>query len=289
MLAAAALCPGAAPTADEILDKARKALGGGAPLKSLSLAGVRRTSFETPDGPVTMNRESELHFALPGKFLRSETHEMPGGLPGPTILEGLDGGTSWRSQQNAPSGGNMVMIIRGPGGSDENSPEAARARTRMMRTLYLRNLLLFTLAVPEDAGVKFDYFGEAESPDGKVWIIDAAGPDGFALRLFIDQKTSLPVMASWRGLQGAQVMRTMRMAGPPPGGRDGHRVPPPAEESEAKPKEVEYEARLSEHARHGGRLFPTLVTVSVEDKTAEEFELKSAKTNPYLKPEKFRK
>ena len=289
VLAAAATPVWAALTADEILDKARAALGaGGAPLTSLTLTGTRRVPIQTPDGPSTMTRESELHFLLPGRFLRSETHEMPGGMPGPTILEGLDGETSWRSQQNAPSGGNMVMVIRGPGGADENTPEATRARTRALRTHYLRNLLLFTLTAPSDAGVKFEYFGEAESPEGRAWIVDATAPDNFAMRLFIDQKTNLPLMASWRGLQSGPMIRTMRMAGPPPGGRDARNLPPPAE-GEAKPKEVEYEARLSAFEKHGGRMVPTLVALSAEGKPVEEFELKSVKINPILKPEKFRR
>src|SRR5688572_12777545 len=81
----------AAPNVNEILEKGRKALGDVSSLKSLSVTGMRRVSIETPDGPGTMSRESEMHFLLPDKFLRSETVEMPGGMQGPAILEGLDG------------------------------------------------------------------------------------------------------------------------------------------------------------------------------------------------------
>ena len=275
----------AAPTAQEILDKGRKALGDVASVKSLSLTGTRRVAVETPEGPGTMSRESEMHFLLPDKFMRSETVEMPGGMPGPAVVEALDGSTSWREVQNAPS--HMNVVIRTPGvGPGASGPAEAEARTKMLRTIYLRNMLLYTLAAPPGIDVQFEYGGEAESEDGRAWVINARGPDNFAVRLFIDQKTNLPVMASWRGLQAAPVMRRMTMQGPPP---DPGKQPKLPELAETKPKEVEYEARLSEHKRLSGVNFPHVTTITADGKLAEEYELKSVKLNPSLKPEKFRK
>lgn len=281
----------AAPTAEEVLAKARKALGSSAPLKSLSLAGVRRTSVETPDGPQTMTREVEMDFLLPGKFLKAETMELPGGMPGPTMVEALNGETSWRDTRNAPSGANINIVQRvapGPGGS--NDPAAAElARTRSIRANYLRQLLLLTLTPPTDAEIKFDLIGEAEAPDGKAWIIDAAGPDKFTLRLFIDQQTNLPVMASWRGFQPMRPMM-IRMAGPPPGNRkDGKGPDMPAPPDPGKPVEVEFEMRLQEHSKQGGLLIPKLMALSTAGKLSEEFEVKHVKVNPNLKAEKFQK
>lgn len=281
-LVAAALPASAAPSADEILSQARKALGNVASLKSLSLTGARRTAIETPDGPNTMNRESEMHFLLPDKFLRAETMELPGGIPGPTLVDALDGDKSWNDTQNAPSGGNLVIMRRGPG--PESGPASEEARTRALRSQYLRHVLLLTLTPPPGMDVKFEYTGEAESPDGKVWMIDVSGPDKFALRLFVDQKSKLPVMASWRGLQAAPMIRMMRM-GPESGHKPGEL--PPTERP--KPREVEFELRLSEYEKQGGILLPKVMTTSVEGKLTEEFEIKSAKVNPNLKPEKFRK
>lgn len=47
--------------------------------------------------------------------------------------------------------------------------------------------------------------------------------------------------------------------------------------------------RLSDYAKFGGLLLPKLMSLSSEGKLAEEFELKNAKINPNIKPDKFRK
>lgn len=273
----------AAPTADEILDKGRKALGDVRALKALSLTGMRRVSIETPEGPGTMSRESEMHFLLPDRFLRSETVEMPNGMQGPAVVEGLEGTTSWREVRNAPAHANIVIRTpnMGPAGQGEDE-----ARTRALRNIYLRHVLLYTLAAPPGMEVKFEYAGEAESEDGRAWVIDAKGPENFALKLFIEQKTNLPIMASWRGLQAAQMVRRVMRDGPPPADRANRPLP---ELNEPKPKEVAFEARLSEHKKSAGILLPHVMTVTADGKLAEEYEIKSAKVNPNLKPEKFRK
>jgi hypothetical protein len=242
---------------------------------------MRRVSIETPDGPGTMSRESAMHFLLPDKFLRSETVEMPGGMQGPAIVEALDGATSWREVQNAPSHANI--FIRTPGAAP--GKDDTEARTRSLRNIYLRHVLLYTLAAPPGVDVQFELTGEAESDDGRAWIVNAKGPENFAIRLFIDQKTNLPVMASWRGFQSAPIRRVM-MQGPPP---DKGATRPLPELNEPRPKKVEFETRLSEHKKLGGILLPHVMTVTADGKLTEEYEVKSAKVNPNLKPEKFRK
>ena len=123
----------------------------------------------------TMVRETELDFLFPDKFLRAESMELPGGIPGPTIVDALDGEISWTDTRNAPTGANVFVMRRAPG--DDQSPAAVeKARTRSLRTQYLRNLLLYTLTPPPGSDVTFDLVGEADSPDGKLWIVDAAGP-----------------------------------------------------------------------------------------------------------------
>lgn len=287
LLTAANLSAG--PSAEEILSKARKAIGKVDTLKSLSLAGTRKIAVVS-ETVQTQSREVEIDMLLPDKFLKAETMELPNGLEGPTILEGLDGDKSWRDTRNVPTGGNVVIRMGPPpGGGPQDGPAADAMRTRAIRNNYLRHLLMLTLTPPAGLDLKFDAIGEAESgADTKAWILDVSGPDNFALRLFIDQKTSLPIMASWRALQAPKpVIRTMQ--GPPghtaPAGAGDH---PPLPEA-AKPKEVEHEMRLSDYAKFGGLLLPKLMSLSSEGKLAEEFELKNAKINPNIKPDKFRK
>ena len=60
------------------------------------------------------------------------------------------------------------------------------------------------------------YAGEAESPDGKAFVIDVKNADGFAARLFIDEKTHLPLMVTYKG---PQPRWSRRAAGRPGGDR----------------------------------------------------------------------
>jgi len=43
----------------------------------------------------------------------------------------------------------------------------------------------------------FSLVGQAEAPQGKADVIEAKGPDGFLLKLFINSETHLPIMVSW--------------------------------------------------------------------------------------------
>ena len=68
----------------------------------------------------------------------------------------------------------------------------------------------------------FTYAGEAEAPEGKADVIDVKGEGDFAVRLFVDQKTHMPLMLSW--MDKEPLVMTMTSGGP--GGaqtRDGGR------------------------------------------------------------------
>jgi hypothetical protein len=44
----------------------------------------------------------------------------------------------------------------------------------------------------------FSFVGQAEAPQGKADVIDVKGPRDFALRLFVNDETHLPIMVSWQ-------------------------------------------------------------------------------------------
>jgi hypothetical protein len=213
-------------------------------------------------------------------------------MEGPTIMEALDGETSWRETRNVPTGANiMIRTMPPPGAGPAEGPAADQARTRRFKAEFLRHVLLYTLTAPSGTEVKWDVIGEAEAPDGQAWILDAAGPDKFALRIFIDQQTYLPLMATWRGLQAPRpMMRAFRgPAGHEGKGGPGERKMEPPPGSMPAPKDVEFEARMGEYTKYGGIMLPKVMTLNSEGKVIEEFELKNVKVNPALKAEKFRK
>jgi len=220
---------------------------------------------------------------FPDKFLKAESMELPGGMPGPTMLEALNGAESWRDTRNVPTGAHIV-IRTGPPGQNENDPAVQAARTKALRAQFLRTVLLYTLTPPASFGVSWEYVGEAEAPDGKAWILDAKVSGANLLRVFIDQKSNLPVMAAYRGPHAQMIVRTQRLEGPAPAKGDLMK-----DAEMPKPREVEFELRFSGYSMFGGLLVPRTITTTVEGKIVEEVEIKSAKVNPSYKAGKFRK
>ncbi|GEM_PF-6045588 len=85
--------------------------------------------------------------------------------------------------------------------------------------------------------------------DGGAWIVNAKGPKQFALKMFFDQKSGLLDRAEWTG--GV--------------------------------------LRLSDYGRFSGVLLPRGLNLSVSGKPPEDFEIKSARINPGLRQDQFRK
>jgi len=159
------------PTAEEMLAKARKATGAGA-IKSLTISGVRRLSVNVGGISRMVSREVRMDFLLPDKFLRAERIDLPGGIEGPTVIDALDGAVSWRDVRGA-----QITAMPGTQGV---------ADARVMRAVFLRYVLLFTLGAP---GIRFEAAGEG--------IMDAKGPEQFTLRMFFDQKAGLLSRVEW--------------------------------------------------------------------------------------------
>src|SRR4029078_6332434 len=60
------------------------------------------------------------------------------------------------------------------------------------------------------AHAEYTFAGEAESPDGKAYVIDVKNADNFSARLFIDEQNNLPLMVTYKGPQP----RMMTAGGP---------------------------------------------------------------------------
>jgi hypothetical protein len=112
------------------------------------------------------------------------------------------------------------------------------------------------------------------------------GPNGFALRLFLDQKTHRPLMLTYN----ARKPRIMTQTAAPGEHRNPEEMDKKMKEMEAetaKQPEVEYRIYLSDYREVNGVSIPHKMTRSIEDEVNEELEIKNVKINPQLKPEKF--
>jgi hypothetical protein len=265
--------------AQQLIAQARAALGGDK-LKSLSVTGNYRRTF----GQMEMTGEVSYDLLLPDKMMKTETMS-----PAPSIeitrVETLNGDDVWEDQQQQ-GGGGVMIFRRGPGGPAAD-PEKARDMMRQgVRSDFARLVIGWLLTTPSSFPVEYSFVGEAESPDGKADALDVKGPGGFAVRLFLDQKTHRPLMLTYN----ARKPRIMTQTAAPGANRNHEEMEKRMKEMEAeaaKQPEVEYRIYLSDYREVNGVSIPHKMTRSIEDEVNEELEIKNVKINPQLKPEKF--
>ena len=169
----------------------------------------------------------EMVLDLPDKYLRSETPQGSGG--GMMVMAG--GGVSgfngdrslhearWQRHDARRRHGDSEWARAGRSARRTGEKPSPEQLEQMNRTL-VRNsqveasrLMLGWFAMAHPAvHVEYTYAGEAESPDGKAYVIDVKNADTFAARLFIDEQTHLPLMVTYKGSQP----RIMTAGGPGP-------------------------------------------------------------------------
>ncbi len=265
-----------ADRAQELIKQARAALGGEKleALKSLSASGNYRQQM----GAMQMSGDIEFDMLMPDKVLTSRVMKpMPGVEI--TMFEVMNGNQTWADSKQDNSGG-MVMVRRG----DQNSPQQLEAQQQYMRSEISRLLLGWLLSTPSSFPVEFTYAGEAESPDGRADAIDVKGPNGFATRLFLDQKTHRPLLLSYQGRPIRVITNT--------GNHSQEEIEKRIKEHEAEVAalpDVEYQIFLSDYREVGGIQFPHHLTKMSDGKVTEEWEMKQFKINPTIKPEVFNK
>jgi hypothetical protein len=168
---------------------------------------------------------------------------MPGDDGGPALVAGMTEGLSADN-----------YWTRTPGGAsaDGNALEpAAAARKRSFIDSFAHYALAFTLSAPVNFPVTFVYASRLETPGGTADGLEGVGPGDFTIRMFIDTRTHLPLMMSYRE-----------------GGLD-------------------VQLWLKEYKSEGGVLFPHVVTWVTEGKLTEEFQARRFRINPKFRPEKF--
>jgi hypothetical protein len=269
-----------AAKAQQLIAQSRTAIGGDK-LKSLSVTGNYRRTM----GQMEMAGEVNYELILPDKMIKTETmNPMPGIEI--TRIEALNGDDVWEDQQQQGGAGGVVMFRRGPAGPGADPKQAQEMMRLAVRSDCSRLLLGWLLTTPPSFPVEFSFAGEAESPDGKADVLDVKGPNGFAARLFLDQKTHYPLMVTYNGRKPRVMTQTMR-----PGALKGpEEIEKQRKEMEAeiaKQPAVEFRIYLSDYREVDGILFPHKLTRTIEDEVNEELEIKNVKINPPLKPEKF--
>ena len=304
--------------AAEIIAAARKAIGA-AKLDSLKTFSLEST-VDRNVGNMQMSSDVEIVLDLPDKYLRAET---PGGGGGRMVVAGggVTGFNGDKPLQNLRAagmspGGGMVFRM-GSGGpmppteklTDEQVATLSKQVVRGSRAEISRLMLGWFANAHPSAAATYTYLGEAESVEGKAWVVEVKNADSLAARLFVDQQTNLPLMVTYQGPQPRMV--TQQMGAPPAGGGGGGAhvmtMPrsgnPPTEEERKKmqadiekqiqeaqktpPPMVDYALYFEEWRNADGIKFPHKIRRAMAGTTTEEWSIRKVKVNPTVDPKRF--
>jgi len=274
--------------AKEILKQAREAVGGDEQLKKiqgLNINGQYRRVF----GERQLGGDREISIELPNKYYIEDSMN-PGGLSTALInYRTLNGEHAWNGQSGG--GGGMVFRMTVPGGA-QATPEQMEAGLRRMLTIEMtRYLLAVTLAGPDSLALQYTYAGESDVEDAKAEVIDVTGPDKFAVRLFFDKNSHLPLLISYRGPKPRIVTMTRQAGAARMKPEDVKKARDEAEKKmmAEEPEEVDFYIRLTDHKKVGGLLLPFKFTFLTGDEVSEEFEVSKYQVNPQFKSDRFEK
>ncbi len=277
---AATTTPDGAARAEETLKQARAAAGGEEKLRSVQSL-TARGKYRRVFGERETSGERELSFQFPDKFLVADSFAVGGLNTATTTSKGLNGDDAWQGGRGG------MFIIGGPQMTEEQKTAMYR---RNFQIEWARLALGMLLTTQPSFPVQFTYAGEADAEDGKADVLDAAGPEKFAARLFLDKQTHLPLMLTYK-----TTARRMA-AGGGLGIRHGmskEEVDKMIREQQEKmgpPREVEHQIRFSDFRKVGGLMLPHRITqTSDSNDMTEEWEITKYEINPQLKPDTFKK
>ena len=286
---------------NQLMAEARKAMGGEqklAAVKALSLRATYQREMSMPGmvgggrasialnggsgGPADNSQvtgELEIDVELPNKFVKVDTST---GLMAMTRTEGFDGDRPFAAA--VPANPGMRIRIDSPG------DDPARAKQALQRNqAELARLLLGILgSTPATFPVTYAHAGTAEAADGKADIVDVQGPAGFAVRLFLDTQTHLPLMLSYMAPEPRIMMATADRRNPNEAAERERMEAERKQAEAAPPKMVEYRLFFSDYRDVGSLSLPHRIARGTAAKTTEEWAIKSYKINPALKPERFK-
>jgi hypothetical protein len=276
--------------AQEILKAARVAVGGEELLQkiqSLSFNGQYRRIL----GERELAGDREVSMILPDKYLAEDAMNQ-GGLSTSMInTRGLNAEHAWNG--NSGGGGGMFIRMAGPGGQQPSPEQIEAMLRRQYQNEFNRYLLAILIMPPPGIAVDYKYAGESDVEDAHADVIEVTGPDKFAVRLFFDKQSHLPLLLSYRGIKPRIMTAFSRSDKSIKPEEAIKKAQADAEkklaEPAAKPKEVDFFIRLTEYKKVNGLLLPHKLTFLTESEVSEELQISKYQLNPQFKADKFQK
>ncbi len=316
VMAAGAMVFAQSTDVSKVMADMRKALGGEqklAAIKSLSATGKSQRAT----GETSMGGDYEMMLELPDKyFTRQIVAQTPIGPVG--MKAGFNGDGLIQEAEQPPQAAGMRMTMISSGGTGPNATPEARAAAAKRQIANSREELarmalgMFGASVGGYA-LEYSYGGTAESPDGKADIVNVKGPGDFAGKLFVDQKSHLPLMFSWMAKEPLVMNTSMGRPGGPGAAQGGGNVQtftmggngsgkPPTQEEQAKMmadlearrqaaeanlKMVEYRMFYSDYQAVDGVQLPHHFQQAIAGNPSTEITIEKYKVNPKIDPKKF--
>jgi hypothetical protein len=251
--------------ARNVLRQARDALGGEAALDAVKgVRAVGRTSRVL--GVLRISGEIDLRLALPDRYVRIDRLAL--GALSTEIATGFSGGALIQ-RASGPDGLRFDPSSLIPADTSAAAERAALAGVRQDAALLL---LGFFCASFDLHPFRFTYAGAVESPDGEATALDIAGAGGFAARLYIDDRSHLPLLVSW-------------MAPDPTGAAAAFASGTGAATSDPtvlldQMAPVEHRVYFGDYRKVGGLRWPFRVRRSVDGRPSEEVSFDAFTINP---------
>jgi hypothetical protein len=300
--------------AAEILAAARKAIGDKKldGLKTFSVQSALQRNIQS----MQVSSDVEILLELPDKYLRTEASSGGGMIMAGGGTSGFNGDRSLQKiNPGGLAGGGMVIRMGGGAsfsGGDGEKPtpeqlaEMSKAMVRGSQTEVSRLMLGWFAKAHPAVNAQYTFAGEAESPDGKAYVIDVKNDDNFTARLFIDEQTHLPLMVTYKGPQPRMMTAGNGPRQVTPAGGNPHTVTMTSSMSdeERKKAQAEIDKQMKEMQRQppvltdftvffedwreaDGVKFPFKMRRAMGSETTEEWTVSKIKVNPKIDPKRF--
>ncbi|HEX5217584.1 MAG TPA: hypothetical protein VFV98_19120, partial [Vicinamibacterales bacterium] len=327
VLAAEVLVLGQGSDINKVMSDVRAALGGAKSAEVKTLSAIGRTTRTRSDGTAS-EQEFELSLQLPDKYMKRDVLMSMG----PTSIyrnTGFNGDGLINLTDTPPSlasGGGVRMVMIGPGSAPAGAkltPEETAELNRKQLVSTKQDFARLTLGMFAQSfpvyPLQFTSGGVAESADGAADVVVVRGDGEFDVKLFIDQKTHLPLMLSWMAKEPLQMNFTSGSgragggagptgfssgggnvqvvgAGGGGGARGGQQMTPEQmaqmqkemdarmAEAEKNRKVVEYRMFYADYKTYDGVKLPTRIQRMVDGKPTEELAFDKIKLNAKIDP-----
>lgn len=295
--------------ATKVMADMRQALGGEkklAAVKALTAVGKNDRAM----GERSISGEYEMALELPDRFVTKQVLtstpmgnvSLTVGFNGPALIQDTE-------MPQMPGGGMRIQVGSASPNASPEERKAAEDRTLTQQRQEFARMALGVFGNSTSAfPLQFTYAGVAEAPDGKADIIDVKGDGDFAGKLFVDQKSHLPLMFSWMAKEPMQMTQSVggnRAGGSGNvvtmgGGARGAQALTPEERdkmmkdmqeqmkaAEANRKVVEFRVYYGDFKDVDGLNLPHSFQQSVDGKASSEVTIEKYKVNPKIDPKRF--